>query len=81
MNATSGTTATIFTFDASASTDNEDATSVLQIRWDWNNNGTYETNYSTTKTATHQYSTLGTHTVKLEVKDLDGLTNTTTILD
>ncbi len=75
---TSGTTATIFNFDANSSTDNEDDTSVLQVRWDWDNDGTYDTNYSTTKTATHQYSIPGTYTVMLEVKDSESLTNTTT---
>lgn len=73
----SGTTETIFTFDASGSSDNEDATSALQVRWDWDNDGTFDTDYSTTKTATHQYSTIGTYTVQLEVNDRGGLTNTT----
>ncbi len=75
---TSGVTTTTFNFDASASSDNEDAMDVLQVRWDWNNDGTYDTNYNTAKTATHQYTTEGTYTVKLEVKDSEGLTNTNT---
>jgi Leucine-rich repeat (LRR) protein len=78
INPTSGTTETTFNFDASSSTDKEDETSALQVRWDWTNDGTYDTNYSTTKVATHQYGTNGTYTVKLDVKDSDGLTNTTT---
>jgi len=69
INPTSGTTATIFSFDASGYTDNEDAASTLEVRWDWENDGTYDTNFSTTKTAVHQYSTFGTFTVKLEVKN------------
>ncbi|MCH7733493.1 MAG: PKD domain-containing protein [Candidatus Marinimicrobia bacterium] len=75
---TSGTTSTTFNFDASGSSDNEDATSALQVRWDWTNNGSYDTNWSTDKTTTHQYSTAGTYTVKLEVKDTGGLINSTT---
>lgn len=75
---TAGTTSTTFTFDASGSSDNEDATSALQVKWDWENDGVWDTDYSTTKTATHQYSTAGTYTVKLEVKDSGGLTNFTT---
>ena len=74
---TSGTVNTVFNFDASGSTDNEDATSTLQVRWDWDNDGTWDTNYSTTKTATHQYSTVSTYIVKLEVKDSEGLTHAT----
>jgi len=78
VNSTTGTTATTFTFDASGSTDNEDATTELQVRWDWNNDGTYDTDFSTTKTANHQYADVGTYTVKLEVKDGGDLTHTTT---
>ncbi len=78
VNPTSGTTTTIFNFDASSSSDNEDATSALQVRWDWENDGTYDTNWSATKTATHKYSTIGTYTVKLEVKDSGGLTKSKT---
>ena len=77
VNSTSGTTATTFTFDASGSTDNEDDTSLLEVRWDWENDGTYDTNFSTTKTATHQYRTVGTFTIKLEVQNSEGLTHTT----
>ena len=63
-----------FQFDASASSDPEDATSVLQVRWDWSNDGEWDTDYSTTHTATHTYSSAGSHTVKMEVMDTSGLT-------
>ena len=75
---TSGTTETIFNFDASSSTDIEDGTALLQERWDWENDGTWDTNYSITKIATHQYNTPSSYTVKLEVKDSQNLTNSTT---
>ena len=75
---TSGTVDTVFDFDASGSSDNEDATSVLQVRWDWNNDGNFDTNYNTNKTTTHQYTLEGTYTVKLEVKDSEGWTHNTT---
>jgi len=73
----SGTTSTDFQFDASGCSDSQDAASALQVRWDFENNGTW-TSYTTSKTATHRYSTTGTKTVKLEVKDSGGLTGTTT---
>jgi len=72
----SGTISTSFCFDASSCYDNENNLSLLQIRWDWENDGIWDTDYSTIKTATHQYSTLGTKTTKLEVKDTDGIIDT-----
>lgn len=74
----SGTTATTFQFDASGSTDTEDSTSALEVRWDWVNDGTWDTEYTTTKTASHQYETTGTKTIKVEVKDTGGQTGATT---
>lgn len=74
-----GSTATTFNFDASGCSDKEDPNSALQVHWDWENDGVWDTVYSTTKTATHHYSTQGTKTISLEVKDSGGLTNSTTI--
>lgn len=70
-----GTTATIFGFDASFSTDNEDPTSLLLIRWDWEDDGIWDTDWSASKEENHQYSTEGSYTIKLEVKDTGGLTD------
>jgi Leucine-rich repeat (LRR) protein len=78
VNPTTGTVDTVFDFDASGSSDNEDDTSVLQVRWDWNDDGTFDTNYNTTKTATQQYTLEGIYTVKLEVRDSEGWTHKTT---
>jgi formylglycine-generating enzyme required for sulfatase activity len=74
----SGTTETEFQFDASGSSDAQDPVSALEVRWDWTNNGVWDSDFSTTKTATHQYGTAGTKTIKLEVRDTGGLTDTTT---
>jgi PKD repeat protein len=57
----------IITFDASASTDPYD--SITGYRWDWTNDGIYDTNWSSNSTATHIYTTAGTYTVNLQVKD------------
>ncbi|MBI9037557.1 MAG: hypothetical protein JEY97_05430 [Bacteroidales bacterium] len=73
-----GTTSTIFSFDASASSDIEDPPYSLIVRWDWENDGIWDTQFTTVKTAIHQYSTQGTKTIKLEVKDTQGMTGTTT---
>jgi len=68
---------TVFSFDASSSTDADENTNTLQVRWDWDSDGSYDTNYSTTKIATHLYSDHGTKNIILQVKDSSGLTDTT----
>lgn len=74
----SGDTNTVFQFDASSSTDTEDALDVLQVRWDWENDGTWDTAYNTTKTVSHSFSSNGTYTIQAQVKDSGGMTSTTT---
>lgn len=71
----SGTKNTIFNFDASGCSDYETPASALEVRWDWENDGTWDTEYSITKTATHQYFIQGSYTIKMEIKDAGGLTN------
>ena len=71
----SGTTSTNFAFDASGSTDNEDPTSNLQVRWDFDGNGSWDTGWDYDKTTNHQYGSENTYTAKLEVKDTEGLTD------
>lgn len=73
-----GNVTTIFNFDASNSSDLQDQSSVLQVRWDWDNDGTWDTAWSTAKTATHQYPTIGLKTIGIEVMNAHGLTNITT---
>ncbi|MBF0339882.1 MAG: SUMF1/EgtB/PvdO family nonheme iron enzyme [Magnetococcales bacterium] len=74
VSSTSGDTSTTFQFDASGSSDLQDAASDLQVRWDWEGDGTWDTGFSATKTASHQFTTPGTYTVKMQVKDSAGLT-------
>ncbi len=71
---TSGQVRTIFSFDASASTDDYDPSSSLQVRWDFDGDGSWDTDWDTNKTQNHQYSLAGSYTAKLEVKDNEGLT-------
>ena len=77
VNPTGGYTSTVFSFDASGSSDVEDATADLRVRWDWDGNGFYDTGWTTTKTASHSYPALGTYTVRVEVMDTRGLKDTT----
>ena len=74
----SGATDTVFGLDASGCSDIQDPTSALEVRWDWNDDGTYDTGWSTTKTITYQYTTTGTKSIRMEVKNTRGLTSETT---
>ncbi len=55
------------TFNASASSD-PDGT-IAKYEWDFDGNGTYETNTGTTATTTKAFATPGTFTVGLRVTD------------
>ncbi|RLC63174.1 MAG: hypothetical protein DRI80_04585 [Chloroflexota bacterium] len=70
---------TEYTFDASDCSDVEDYTSSLEVCWDWNNDGTCDTAWTTTKTATHSFTpNVTVQTVRLVVRDTDGLTSEAT---
>ncbi len=73
---TSGTVETLFSVDASGSYDVEDAADMLEVRWDFESDGIWDTVFSTDKTADNQYAEEGAYTITLEVKDSDGLTDT-----
>ena len=72
-----GGTEVTFQVDASGCSDAQDTVSLLEVRWDWENDG-WDTGWSTMKTASHQYSSPGTKTIKLEVRDTGGMTDDTT---
>jgi len=67
-----------FHFDARDSYDIEDPLVVLKVRWDWESDGTWDGDFRFSKTADHSYASLGTKTVTLEVRDLDGYIGSTT---
>lgn len=73
-----GSPETSFSFNASACTDFETPASQLEVRWDWTGDGGWDTDYSTTKTASYTYSAVGSYSVKLEVRDEEGKTDTAT---
>ncbi len=74
----SGNVTTTFAVDASASSDREDSDPALQVRWDWQDDGSWDTSWSSTKTAQHQYVTPGAYTIRLGVQDTGGLTSNVT---
>jgi len=72
-----GTINTLFSFDASCSSDPSGES--LEYRWDFENDGTWDTGFSSIKTVIHQFSTQDTiFTIKLMIKNSEGLTNLTT---
>jgi len=68
---------TVFEFDAGCTTDDTYSADQLEVRWDWEGDGNWDTGYTTNKTASHQYETSGVKTVKLMVRRPDGMTRAT----
>ena len=60
---------TEFTFDASSTFDDEDPFSSLQFRWDFENDGAWDTELSPDPIAKHKYKRSGNYEVKLSVTD------------
>ncbi len=75
VNPAKGYVDTEFEFDASGSTDAEDPVSALKVRWDWDGDGNWDTEFSKTKLYTHSYPEADNYMVKMEVMDTDGWTN------
>jgi len=73
-----GTTADLITLDASASHDPDDASNTFTYRWDFENDGAFDTEYLSIPQVQHQFFTEGTQAVKLEIKDQYGLVNNVT---
>jgi len=71
----SGNVSTTFAFDASNSTDDRDPPSSLQVRWDFEGDGVWDTAWSTNKNATHTYAIPGRYVVSVQVMDFGGLTS------
>jgi len=63
----------LITFDGS-----ESSGTITGYRWDFDDDGTYDTDWLTISTTTHTYSTVGAYTVKLQVKDDTEATDTNT---
>ena len=50
----------------------------LEVRWDFENDGIWDTDWSIDKFENHQYENENNYTVKLDVRDTGGLTDNTT---
>jgi uncharacterized protein (TIGR02145 family) len=62
----------VYRFNADQSFDQEDSLTGLRFRWDWQNDGIWDTDFLSNPTVNHQFLVGGLHTVTLEVEDKDG---------
>ena len=73
-----GSVATLFQLSAVGSIDAEDSLNLL-YRWDYENDGTYDTSLSANPVTTHTYASAGSQTARLEVRDGSGAVATRTV--
>jgi len=74
-----GNTNTTFSFNASGCSDKEDPTHLLEVRWDFEGDGVWDTDWSTEKTLENKYTAFSQHSPTLEIRDSDGMTHKKTI--
>jgi hypothetical protein len=73
-----GVVGTEFEFDATLTVDDEDPIGSLQFRWDWESDGTWDADWSSSQQRTHTYTQGGAYTVTMQAKDTDDLIGTVT---
>lgn len=71
-----GNTTDLYTFDASASSDSE-SSSGLKYRWDIDNDGQWEADFSSNPIMQRRFTLAGSRLVRLQVKDPGGLVAST----
>lgn len=72
VNPTAGSPATQFTIDVTNSRDDEDNNHELKMRIDWQDDGTWDTDWTYDKTHTNYYDIEGNHTLRVELVDTEG---------
>lgn len=73
-----GDTATSFAVNASASSDPDGPDLTILVKWDWESDGTWDTSWSSEKSTEQKYTEPGNYTIRLEVRDAEGLTDNIT---
>ncbi|MBD3368628.1 MAG: hypothetical protein GF405_10740, partial [Candidatus Eisenbacteria bacterium] len=63
-------------FDATSVTDADDPVTDLEVRWDWENDGTWDTSWNRIKTAVRMFDSRGLTEVALQVRDPRHLNDT-----
>ena len=66
---------TVFHFDASDSYNEGETTEGLKVRWDFNGDGVFDTDYSKNKLRNHIYENVGYYDVRMEVMNSMGWTD------
>ncbi len=74
-----GNTTTTFTFDASSAYEVADGASTLEVRWDFDGDGVWDSPWTHQHVAEHVFSQPGDYLVRLEVRDYAGVTNGTSL--
>ncbi len=72
VNPTKGTVSTIFIFDASDSYTESDLQDTLKVRWDWDGDLMFDTEYSTAMVREHRFDNPDIYKVVMEVSNTDG---------
>lgn len=72
----SGETTTRFQFDASQSFLNADEENPVIIRYDWQNDGIWDQEYTTKEKIMHRFLKPGTYTITMEARDMTGIRDT-----
>lgn len=74
-----GNLTTQFLVNAWITNDIEDLPSTLQVRWDFNGDNRWDTEYSRDKILYHRFDAPGAYRIVLEAMDTEGLTDTTSV--
>lgn len=69
-----GDSLTVFHFDATQSTDRRNYALSLRVRWDWNGDQSWDTDFSTRKEEVRRFDGFGLQRIRMQVVDPDGLT-------
>ncbi len=69
-----GNRTTTFLVDATATSDAHDPAFALQVRWDWEGDGVFDTEWNATRVAQHVYGEGGVFAITLEVVDTSRFT-------
>ena len=67
-------------FNASGVSDREDPRTNLQVRWDFDGDWRWDTNWSTNLTVAHRFASPGVYMVRMMVRDSGGLLATASVL-